>query len=61
MGDELSSSCWDEEGGAEIPSSSDCDEAGEAGDEFTSADELEADDGEIVVGELVSGIGGDSG
>ena len=61
MGDELSSSCWDEEGGAEIPSSSDCDEAGETGDELTSADELEADDGEIVVGELVSGIGGDSG
>ena len=56
MGDELSSSCWDEEGGAEIPSSSDCDEAGETGDELTSADELEADDGEIVVGEFDSGV-----
>ena len=37
-------------------SSSDCDESDETGDELTSADELETDDDEIVVGELVSGV-----
>ena len=37
-------------------SSSDCDEADEIVDELTTADKLETDDGEIVVGELVSGV-----